>query len=416
MQSIAAGDIMNAISDPVVLGEVEIQITNGFAFLRFTPRIERLFEREVGLARCRAMILQNYIGLVIYHLFLISDYQSVPDVFRLDVFVHFVIMTPIVLAVNVALIRGPTAWVRETLEALSLIILASTIVWVVSASRAPDRDVVLLSIILVVLFSIIMQRIRFWYVLPASLVMLGLYGLCLAGFDPISAERLTMSVSVVLGITVFSLVGAYHLEHEHRMGYLLRLRDGLRHRDLEITSLRDALTEVGNRRALDLALLAATSPGVSDPVRSVATLLVDIDHFKRFNDTNGHQQGDLCLKRVAGLMAASLRAGEGQVYRFGGEEFVILLDGATLPDALLVAERVRAAVEDAGIPAGPSAETVTVSIGVAAGPVGRDTTPQSLVAEADAALYAAKSHGRNRVWPSTDEEVSSVPVDRRLAS
>lgn len=127
----------------------------------------------------------------------------------------------------------------------------------------------------------------------------------------------------------------------------------------------------------------------------VATLLVDIDHFKRFNDTNGHQQGDLCQMRIAGLMATSLRAEEGQVYRFGGEEFVILLAGATLPDALLVADLVRSGVEDAGIPAGPSAGTV--SIGVAAAPVERDTTPQLLVADADAALYAARSHGRNRV-------------------
>lgn len=403
--------------NPIGIGVVERQINDGFRWLKFERAIETQFEHDIGGERCRLMIRLNYIGLFVYHAFLITDYRSIRDVFDLDLFVHFAIMAPLMIGANLILARHPPVWVRETLESISVVILALTIGWVTSSTRAPDREIILLTIILVVLFSILMQRIRFWYVLPASFVMAAIYGICLAGFEGLSMDRVNTSISLVLGVIVFSLVGAYHLESEQRMGYLLRLRDRLRNDELQITSLKDALTGVGNRRALDLALLSATRRDMAGADRSVAVLLLDIDHFKRFNDTNGHQEGDLCLTRVAGLLAACLRDGDGQVYRFGGEEFLILLAAATLPEAILVAERIRSAVADARLSAGPSGETVTVSIGAASGIPVHGSTPQSLIADADRALYSAKAQGRNRVCSRTEDtdEPTTAPLQLRLA-
>ena len=120
-------------------------------------------------------------------------------------------------------------------------------------------------------------------------------------------------------------------------------------------------------------------------------LTVDIDHFKRVNDEHGHQVGDATLVRVSHAARGALRANDVWC-RYGGEEFVALLPNATLDQALIVAERVRAAVEQATI----ATLRVTVSIG-AAQRSPADTGWTSLLAASDAALYRAKAAGRNRV-------------------
>ena len=112
--------------------------------------------------------------------------------------------------------------------------------------------------------------------------------------------------------------------------------------------------------------------------------LLDVDHFKRFNDTNGHQAGDLLLKSAAAAWKAQLREGD-TLARYGGEEFTALLGGCSQAEALAVLERVRAAT--------PLGETV--SVGVAQWD-GRQT-PEQLIGLADEALYQAKHQGRNRV-------------------
>jgi diguanylate cyclase (GGDEF)-like protein len=133
----------------------------------------------------------------------------------------------------------------------------------------------------------------------------------------------------------------------------------------------------------------------------VAVILADIDHFKDYNDTQGHLAGDVCLKRVAGIVQAELRTEGDMAFRFGGEEFLLLLPKADLSTAISVAERIRRALEEAGIPhpARVPPGVVTASFGVAATRLGGTVTTDELIASADAALYAAKRSGRNQVWP-----------------
>ncbi|MCB0994403.1 MAG: diguanylate cyclase [Acidimicrobiales bacterium] len=155
----------------------------------------------------------------------------------------------------------------------------------------------------------------------------------------------------------------------------------------------DELTACANRRRLDRDLPCSLSrPGRVDPVGFV---MVDVDHFKRYNDANGHAAGDVALRLVADVLRASVRP-EDVVYRYGGEEFSILLPDTTLDAAQAVAERVRRAVADADIPGaeGQPNGRVTVSVGVA---VATDDDPDALARRADAALYAAKAAGRNQV-------------------
>ena len=143
--------------------------------------------------------------------------------------------------------------------------------------------------------------------------------------------------------------------------------------------------------------------------------MLDVDHFKRFNDRYGHQAGDVCLKRIAESLRAQLRGGDALVARFGGEEFIAVLPGADLLAGTRAAERVRRAIEACAIRHElASTGVVTASIGVAATVAAPGGSAKEIIASADAALYEAKRHGRNRVWPPilSSDRASDGATDR----
>jgi len=159
---------------------------------------------------------------------------------------------------------------------------------------------------------------------------------------------------------------------------------GRRHDELAVMARTDGLTGLLNRRRFDLDLEAATRRGKS----TTAAMMVDIDHFKRFNDSYGHACGDDVLRRVATAIGPQLRRGD-IAYRYGGEEFSVLLPGAEDEDARVVAERIRLTIESLPVVDG---ESVTVSIGVASGAA---SDLNRVVSAADRALFRAKDSGRN---------------------
>lgn len=202
-------------------------------------------------------------------------------------------------------------------------------------------------------------------------------------------------------------------ELEQRM--LMLQRDNLdltvKNRRLCEVSSRDALTGLYNRsfviEKLDSELNRALRHG-----SPMSILLLDVDHFKRVNDTWGHAAGDLVLQSIGQLLRDSCR-----VYdipgRYGGEEFCILLPETRLGNTNVVAERIRSRLEATHMSAGNASINVTVSIGIAgldnAGDV-EEVSPAALIDRADRALYTAKNRGRNRIelW---DGALLSVPVE-----
>lgn len=164
--------------------------------------------------------------------------------------------------------------------------------------------------------------------------------------------------------------------------------------------MSDPLTGVPNRRSFDQALRAEWRRSTRDQV-PLSVLMIDIDHFKRFNDTFGHLVGDAGLIAVARALSGSVsRAGE-VVARYGGEEFAVVLPGVTDAEAVITADRILARVRDVVVRQAPGWQA-TVSIGASTWAPGSATaaavtTAAGLVARADAALYRAKAAGRNRV-------------------
>jgi diguanylate cyclase (GGDEF)-like protein len=169
-------------------------------------------------------------------------------------------------------------------------------------------------------------------------------------------------------------------------------------RQLEALSTTDALTGLANRRCFDQAWEAEWQRAARQGL-PLAVAMLDVDEFKAYNDTLGHQAGDQCLQRVAQVLRATTqRAGE-LAARYGGEEFVVILPGLGTDEAGPLAERMRQIVHDLAIihPKSGSAGVVTVSIGVATGVPQPGAPTRSLVEAADSALYEAKRKGRNCV-------------------
>jgi diguanylate cyclase (GGDEF)-like protein len=175
----------------------------------------------------------------------------------------------------------------------------------------------------------------------------------------------------------------------------IAINNAMFYEEIKNLSLHDPLTGLANRRFMEIQLEkdfeAARRYG-----GKLSVVMIDIDHFKQYNDTHGHQEGDRLLAKLAAVLLKMLRAMD-TVFRYGGEEFLALLPGTDLAQAVATAERIRAAVEaQAG---------VTISLGVSE--YGKTITDKgTLIKRADKALYRAKMGGRNRTESAEDEETS----------
>lgn len=173
-----------------------------------------------------------------------------------------------------------------------------------------------------------------------------------------------------------------------------------RNTELELLSHKDPLTGVFNRRYMSMSLDSEIMRHARSG-KDLSILMLDIDHFKKINDTYGHHAGDMVLQQVTKRLAEGLREYD-LLARYGGEEFVIILPDTTLPEAKMVAQRLLKSIYKLTFPETLSGTAVTVSIGVTSHG-GGTTTTEALVAQADTALYRAKQSGRNRVVTFEDE-------------
>jgi diguanylate cyclase (GGDEF)-like protein len=181
------------------------------------------------------------------------------------------------------------------------------------------------------------------------------------------------------------------------------------YRDLHARiALQDGLTGIPNRRAFDQTLLREWLRAGRTQSK-LSLVLIDIDHFKKYNDTNGHLAGDDSLKRVASAIRDALRASDFPA-RYGGEEFACILPETDEEGALISAERIRAQVASISLPhnGSQSAPFVTVSLGIATVTPSELLAPEKLIEIADRMLYQAKREGRNRVAGASPQAISAA--------
>jgi diguanylate cyclase (GGDEF)-like protein len=173
------------------------------------------------------------------------------------------------------------------------------------------------------------------------------------------------------------------------------LQSAILHRKIRDLAALDDLTMILNRRFGLRRLREEFSRSVRHGV-PLSVLMVDVDHFKKFNDSYGHDAGDGILKMVARIIESDIRSGD-VVCRYGGEEFMLVAPGTGLNDAARLGERVRRTIEATQVPWGEQQFQVTVSIGVATWPMAGVSVCEELISAADQALYNAKESGRNQV-------------------
>jgi diguanylate cyclase (GGDEF)-like protein len=262
-------------------------------------------------------------------------------------------------------------------------------------------------LIVTVIFVNVVMRLQFMYALSASAVLLASDLVFLHHDHFLNASDKLLGITLAVCAISMTVVANYSIGRDERLGYLMRLRSEIQTRELsglnvelQKISYIDSLTGLANRHAYELQFTKLWREAV-DSGSSLSAIVIDIDNFKITNDTRGHLYGDRVLVRVAALLMQSLRCKDDFAARFGGEEFVVLLPGATQEGAMIVAERIRKLVEVAGSPAlpepGSHPRLSTVSCGVASCRPSDSNCQDDLLDSADKALYQAKAGGRNQV-------------------
>ncbi|WP_163014833.1 GGDEF domain-containing protein [Pseudomonas viridiflava] len=177
---------------------------------------------------------------------------------------------------------------------------------------------------------------------------------------------------------------------------------------LQKMAAEDSLTGLLNRRSLDELLPVELERAQKSRTR-ISLLMLDIDHFKSYNDLYGHPAGDACIKAVAGTLQAAVRRPQDLAVRYGGEEFTALLPNTDREGAMRIAQEIRTQLESLHIEhAGNATGAVTVSIGAMTVDNAAGMTPQAMLKSADNALYEAKHLGRNQVRFATTFDTSGT--------
>lgn len=390
---------------------VDRTIDSGIPTLVFPARLEREFQRHTADKRLQIITLFGIcsMGLIIGQL--VADWFLLPDVFDRSVWVRVLGYCPPVLLGLWLLHRTRMVWLWEWLVAMTGVwagAIMTTLLWM-SHSRLAFTTVVELNLVVVFVCAFA----RFW---PAVLMCAGMACLHAMVMWAVSdfTGVLVVNTSVLLGATItFCLYANHKLEHDERLCYLQDRREQIldnrlheAHELLTHQATTDPLTDVANRRYFEsyaqdywMRALELHHP--------ISLLLLDIDHFKRYNDHYGHQAGDACLKSVTQAVQGCLRRTGDLLGRLGGEEFAVLMPEANEASAQVVAERILRAVSDKGLPhaASLTEDVVTVSIGVVTlwPSEGVANSVQALYAQADDALYEAKRSGRNQVMVARQE-------------
>ena len=406
-----------AADDAPPLGQVDMAalvdrtLAGKFLWLRFPRALEERFIADTAQSRLRVLLIAGVIASFMMSFFLISDYAMLPDMMDQAIIWRLWIATPICLVGMWVMSQIHIVLVRE-LMAVSAGVLTSLVhVYLASRSQSPHAAAYMTGLAMILLYFNVFVRTRFWLAVPSSACVMLIY-LGSVWVVPNHSLALSVPVGLVLLTTAqFTLYSLYTLEYDERHSYLMGLRQRLLQRDLthanqalERVSRFDALTQVANRRHFDDFLDRLWTRAQGEPDNEVAILMLDVDHFKAYNDRYGHPAGDACLAEVAKALRQSLRRPEDLVARYGGEEFIVVLNRTPLAQAIATAERVRAAVEALSMrhEAAFTHGKVTVSVGVATAMAqDRKASPQKLISQADEALYQAKNRGRNRVWPAT---------------
>jgi len=367
--------------------------------LRFDSQTEARYEAEYGSERAAHLRHTIIFGVLLYFLHDISTFLLLPDEYRIIILVTVFVIVPCSFAVAFA-VGKVSSEVREVI-ALGAILTATALpLYMFCFSNAPHSSHMNVEVILCIVFANMFMALRFRYALiyTSTILFLAVSAVLIKqGVDPELRFALCIQFTSACVLTIYS---NYFFERRRCNDYCISLGAMIRaeaaensEKQFQEMSKTDALTGLPNRRFLDERL----GEWFSDD-RSAVVMMVDIDHFKLFNDTLGHPAGDECLKVIADAFRRVFSEPDLFCARFGGEEFTLVVRDADELQASRLANVVVRSIEALGIPhpgLSNGVGVVTVSVGVALKPQGKTISQGMVLSQADEALYQAKRAGRN---------------------
>lgn len=373
---------------------------------RIPPRLQDAYKAYVVEHYRRFLLAINFIAMAAYDSYVLADALLIPDMAKESLLLRSGLSLIGLLNIFLVFRFSRSVLVMDMLMPLHDIV--STIAWfeLLKRSASPDVPFFLYASVVFILLGNLGVRYSFKGIalVSATISAIILYNVWLIHDG--AAKPLLIFTLVYLPIALFSLFISWTNIKGVRQAFLADLEGRRQRAELASLNLRlqelattDGLTGVGNRRALDLQLNESWH-GMRAHGRPFALLMADIDYFKPYNDHYGHQAGDRCLCQVAENLVGTLRGGRANVYRYGGEEFAILLEATNAEDLRCVAERLREQVASQGIEhlhRPDSLRQLTISLGAAMANEGGLHEPRELLARCDRHLYIAKQKGRNRV-------------------
>ena len=390
-----------------LIAEVIRNLEVPFGTLSFTPVLEDYYRTTIAKRRRRSMAAAVSIALVILAAFVVhrsffTDTITDPATFHrwLYPISGMAVVALTVLAVSLSAASHRTA---DRTTVAGVIVIAAL---VATSFRIETGDAATIGIycsVMVPLAATNLTALHFRQALVAVVVSDAIYAAAVLTMPTFDTAHHVPALLLMASVSAMTLWGTWRNDRSHRTLFLFMSRERLlaERSASEAAELRemttlDPLTGIANRRAFEDRLAEVFSKRSTDPI---ALVMIDIDHFKAFNDHHGHLEGDRALVAVARALAGELRGAGDLVARLGGEEFAVLAPGPAHRDAAALLERLRRAVEKLAIPHGGVGEAhavVTVSLGCVVVGEGERTTRRDALESADRALYAAKRAGRNR--------------------
>jgi diguanylate cyclase (GGDEF)-like protein len=382
-------------NDAQVLAEVDRTIASRFRGLRFSAELESRYETETLEQRRRFLTAVGITGGIIYNVFMVSDWLSLNDMFAYVALGRVFLITPLFIFLTVIVLRAKTRAVVEAAAGTGTVLCSLMPLVVMIFSESPFRLHYQLGMLLIMVYCTVIQQLPVRYSAVAMAFMLTFqlvttYIADFADFQIWQANALLFVSTVAL-----LLMASWFLEHGSRLSYLFALRGRLLQKQLLELARIDSLTQLFNRRFQGEVLASLWSRAAEVPM-NVAVILLDIDHFKSYNDNYGHLQGDTCLRLLSGVIQRTANKADALTFRFGGEEILVLMTHAHPAQARALAENLRSAVSALNVPhpALGAGAKVTISLGVAVANAPQ-ISAEALIAMADKALYAAKREGRD---------------------
>jgi diguanylate cyclase (GGDEF)-like protein len=365
-------------------------LRKGFPSLRFEPALEREFWQSHNAVSRPRVRLAVFLALATTLSFALLDHTLLGQPWQLpEDLIRFGLQIPIILLCLV--LTREADYERRYLPAIKIGAPLFGVGSVIMATGAADPQIPLLStrLVLAAFFFYFMLGLSFRAALRANLIMLLAYPIA-AWLQGVGASVAVYSLFVLLCANLFAGAGSYALEHANRVAFLER-------KLLAEVASHDGLTGLLNRAAFDAELRRIWDAALRAH-EPVAVIMLDIDHFKAYNDRYGHPAGDTCLREVATAFRHCARRPRDVAARYGGEELIAVLPGADAAHAAATGRAIVDAVAALRLPHAASSTRahVTVSVGVASVDPRDETTPESLIRHADRALYLAKEQGRDR--------------------